>query len=217
MSLSKILHTIQTSTPAQRKKALLIFFAAAVLILSFAIGYQLFEDRELPTMSASEQEALIRDFIAAIQADDTDAARACIIEEVPYRIPANEFGKRIAAKLKLGSIADPSFPGEPIREIELDTLDTAKIMSRAALEYLDIFGKHSDDISNSEEDEDLAKIYGALLKIEPLPRIKRLVIIPFEFTETEGADEPALKIVYNSFVAEAFSGDLTEIIERIQP
>lgn len=217
MNLSKILQAIQRSTPAQRKKALLIFFGATVLLLSFAIGYQLFEDRELPIMSASAQEALIRDFITAINAGDTDTARACIIEEVPYRIPANEFGERIAAEIKLSSIADPAFEGAPVREIELDTLDTSKIMSRAALEYLEIFGKRADDVSRSEEDEDLAKIYGALLKIEPLPRMNRIVLVSFEFTDVAGENEPALKIVYNSFVAEAFSGFLTETVERLLP
>lgn len=217
MKLHETVNALRHASPGAWKKALLCFFGAALLILSFAVGYHLFDEPEPPSMSASAQEALIRGFIAAINADDTDSARRFIIEEVPYRVPANEFGRRIAAELKLAFIAEPSFEGAPVREIELDTLDTAKIMSRAALEYLNIFGERTGTEAPDEEDGDLAKIYGALLKIEPLPRTKRLVLIPFAFTDVEGEETGVLKIVYNSFVAEAFSGDLNKNMERIQP
>lgn len=205
------------SSSETKRKIVLILFSVLVLIGAFLIGYFLSEKPAAVEFSAADQEALLREFVRALNAGDSDAARACLIEEVPYRIPSNEFGRAIAKELKIVSIADPVSPGSPIREVELDTLDTKKIMSRAWLEYLQIFNKTSDNISDSDSEADLAKIYGALLKMEPLPRETILALITFDYAANPADGTPEIKIVYNLLTAELFSGNLSENVRKIQP
>lgn len=205
------------SSNAVKRKAVLICFLIFVLMGAFGIGYFLYEKPETAEFSAADQEALLREFVDALNAGDNEGARRRLIEEVPYRIPANEFSRAIAASLKIISISEPDFPGSPVREVELEILDTKKIMSRAWLEYLQIFNKTSDHIDDSDSEADLARIYGALLKMEPLPRETILVLVTFDQVPAPENGQPQLKIVYNLLTAELFSGNLSENVRKIQP
>lgn len=200
-----------------KRKIVLAFFAILLLAGAFTIGYFLCDKPEPAEFSAADQEALLREFIAVVNAGDHESARSRLIEEVPYRVPTNEFGRAIASSLNIISIAAPDFPGSPVREVEFEILDTKKIMSRAWLEYLQIFNKTSDRIEDSDSEADLARIYGALLKLEPLPTETILVLITFDQRPSPDDGQPELKIVYNLLTADLLTGNLRENVRKIQP
>lgn len=204
------------------KKIALIAAALLFAAAAFWIAYRLTNawtpaPDEKPLMTSADQEAALRSLIAALNSGDEERARALIVEEVPFRIPANEFGRKIAESLRLVSIAGPGFDGSPVREVEIETLDTAKIMARAMIEYDQIFNKTTERITDSEADADLAKIYHALLSLEPLPKETSFLLVTFALENGPDSDEAAVKVVYNQSIADAFSGNLEENARRISP
>ena len=85
------------------------------------------------------------------------------------------------------------------------------------IEYDQIFNKTTERITDSEADADLAKIYHALLSLEPLPKETSFLLVTFALENGPDSDEAAVKVVYNQSTADAFSGNLEENARRITP
>ena len=85
-------------------KKIALIAAALLFAAAFWIAYRLTNawtpaPDEKPLMTSADQEAALRSLIAALNSGDEERARALIVEEVPFQIPANEFGRKITESL----------------------------------------------------------------------------------------------------------------------
>lgn len=161
------------------KKRILLFFAAAGLILAVILGVYFY--RSNLGVSRETVASLLTDYTEKIAAGNLDAARALMTEETRplLRDPGTTLGETVYRNLKFKSVDSiyTEGSGNYAADVIMTLPDTLKITTKAGL----LFGEKVEAEGPFDDpDRAIAEIYEEILSRDDLPMIDSYCVIRLE-------------------------------------